>query len=78
MKKRNSFTIFTVLVLLSMVLAACAPAATPQVEPTKAPEAAKPYRLALIQFLKGHPVHRLMQLGFDEGCKAWAQTATCC
>jgi len=69
-KKRNSFTIFTVLVLLSMVLAACAPAATPQVEPTKAPEAAKPYRLALIQFLKGHPVHRLMQLGFEEGCKA--------
>jgi ribose transport system substrate-binding protein len=68
--KRKSFTIFTVLVLLSMVLAACAPAATPQAEPTKAPEAAKPYRLALIQFLKGHPVHRLMQLGFEEGCKA--------
>jgi ribose transport system substrate-binding protein len=68
--KRKSFTIFTVLVLLSIVLAACAPAATPQAEPTKAPEAAKTYRLALIQFLKGHPVHRLMQLGFEEGCKA--------
>ncbi len=27
-------------------------------------------RLAMIQFLKGHPVHRLMQLGFQEGCKA--------
>ncbi|MBC7814544.1 MAG: hypothetical protein H7175_25540, partial [Burkholderiales bacterium] len=27
-----------------------------------------PPRLALIQFLKGHPVHRLMQLGFQEGC----------
>ena len=31
--------------------------------------AAKAYKLALIQFLKGHPVHRLMQLGFIEGCK---------
>ena len=28
----------------------------------------KTYKLALIQFLKGHPVHRLMQLGFQEGC----------
>ncbi len=27
-------------------------------------------RIALIQFLKGHPVHRLMQLGFQEGCEA--------
>jgi len=31
--------------------------------------AGKVYNLALIQFLKGHPVHRLMQLGFTEGCK---------
>jgi len=83
--KRTSFTILTVLVLLSMVLAACAPAATPTaapqeekteapaVEKTEAPEApaaAGPHRLALIQFLKGHPVHRLMQLGFEEGCKS--------
>lgn len=30
---------------------------------------AKPHRLALIQFLKGHPVHRLMQLGFQDGCQ---------
>ncbi len=44
-------------------------------EPTDEPEPeveeeaeAEPYRLALIQFLKGHPVHRLMQLGFEEGC----------
>jgi ribose transport system substrate-binding protein len=48
----------------------------PAAEPTKAPAAAqqKTYKLALIQFLKGHPVHRLMQLGFQEGCdKAGAQ-----
>src|SRR5204863_9037742 len=36
-----------------------------------APVAAqKTHHLALIQFLKGHPVHRIMQLGFQEGCKA--------
>jgi ribose transport system substrate-binding protein len=79
------YSILTALVLLSMVLAACAPAAAPTAAPavekteapaapaaekTEAPAAAKPHRLALIQFLKGHPVHRLMQLGFEEGCKS--------
>jgi len=62
-----------------MVLAACAtPTEAPEVqnteapaaEPTAVPAAATPPKLALIQFLKGHPVHRLMQLGFDEGCEA--------
>ncbi len=49
---------------------ASAPAPT-QAAPQAATQApAKVHRLALIQFLKGHPVHRLMQLGFQEGCKA--------
>ena len=30
----------------------------------------KAWKIALVQFLKGHPVHRLMQLGFTDGCKA--------
>jgi ribose transport system substrate-binding protein len=32
------------------------------------PEEVKPI-ITLVQFLKGHPVHRLMQLGFQEGCE---------
>jgi hypothetical protein len=61
--KNIKFNVLTILVLLSMLLASCAPAA-----PTAAPEAPaaeKTHRLALIQFLKGHPVHRIMQLGFE-------------
>lgn len=38
-------------------------------QPTQAPAAGKAHHIALIQFLKGHPVHRLMQLGFQDGCK---------
>ena len=30
--------------------------------------AAKSHHIALVQFLKGHPVHRLMQLGFSDAC----------
>jgi ribose transport system substrate-binding protein len=30
----------------------------------------KSHHIALVQFLKGHPVHRIMQLGFHEGCVA--------
>lgn len=78
------FRAFAILIIAAMALTACAQA-TPQVETqeTQAPvaektnepmstEAAAPtsHRIALIQFLKGHPVHRLMQLGFEEGCKA--------
>jgi ribose transport system substrate-binding protein len=64
-----------------MILSACAPAtvapttapAQPQAPaPTTAPAApaAKGHHIALVQFLKGHPVHRIMQLGFHEGCVA--------
>jgi ribose transport system substrate-binding protein len=80
--KKTSIIILTALILLSIVLAACAPAATPApstqpeaveepvvVQEPEAPADTKPHRLALIQFLKGHPVHRLMQLGFEEGCE---------
>ncbi len=83
--KKTWYSILTAMVLFSLTLAACAPAAAPTTasqaqkteapaapaaEKTDAPAAAKPHRLALIQFLKGHPVHRLMQLGFEEGCKS--------
>src|SRR3990172_1923002 len=37
-------------------------------EATPAPAAAKGHKIALVQFLKGHPVHRLMQLGFSDAC----------
>jgi len=79
MKTHNRRIIaIALLVILSMVIAACGSTSEPTKEvvaPVEAPAAAetqppaKPYRLALIQFLKGHPVHRLMQLGFQEGCK---------
>src|SRR3990172_2103292 len=80
MNRNNQWkNIFAVLMVLALILAACAkqPAATteaPAAQP-EAPEAkteapaAKTPKLAMIQFLKGHPVHRLMQLGFQEGCK---------
>ncbi|HSR31049.1 MAG TPA: substrate-binding domain-containing protein [Anaerolineae bacterium] len=77
--KTKVWRIAVLLVVLAMVVAACGPTAEPTQEvaaPTEAPAAAptaepeaKAYRLALIQFLKGHPVHRLMQLGFQEGCE---------
>ena len=58
--KKLSFKIFSLLIILSMFLVATA----------AQPATAKTYRIALIQFLKGHPVHRIMQLGFQDGCKA--------
>ena len=83
--KKSMFGLLSVLVVLSMVLAACS---TPTAAPTTAPAAqatqppaqpaatqppapaAKGHHIALVQFLKGHPVHRLMQLGFSDACKA--------
>src|SRR5512135_2861742 len=84
MTTKKSFGLLSLLVDLSMVLAACA---TPTSAPTTAPAAqatqpaaaqptqppaaaAKGHHIALVQFLKGHPVHRIMQLGFHEGCVA--------
>ena len=67
--KNATYKVMAVLVLLSMLLAACAPAANPTTAP-EVPAAGQTHRLALIQFLKGHPVHRVMQLGFQEGCEA--------
>lgn len=82
--KKSLFGFFALLVVLSMVLAACA---TPTAAPTTAPAqpaatqpaaeqpavtqaaAAKGHKIALVQFLKGHPVHRLMQLGFTDACE---------
>ncbi len=78
--KKSLISFLTALVLLSMVLAACstptaAPTSAPVEQPTQAPQATQPpaaaakgHHIALVQFLKGHPVHRLMQLGFHEGC----------
>jgi ribose transport system substrate-binding protein len=78
--KKNLFGFMSLLVVLSMVLAACTtPAAAPTTAPaapaTAAPQATqvsqaavKGHHIALVQFLKGHPVHRLMQLGFHEAC----------
>ena len=37
---------------------------------TKPAASGKAWKIALVQFLKGHPVHRLMQLGFQDACKA--------
>jgi len=80
--KKSCFVLVSMLVLLAMVLSACAPApaapapttapAAPQAPAaTTAPVAAvKGHHIALVQFLKGHPVHRIMQLGFHEGCVA--------
>lgn len=74
--------LLSVSMIATMLLVACGPQATPasqpttaptqptQAPPTTAPKAAKGHRIALVQFLKGHPVHRLMQLGFQDGCKA--------
>ncbi len=72
--------VISIIMILAFVLGACAqqtaapteaPAAQPE-ESAAQPEApaAKTHKLAMIQFLKGHPVHKLMQLGFQEGCKA--------
>jgi ribose transport system substrate-binding protein len=72
--------VISIIMILAFVLGACAkqtaapteaPAAQPEA-PAAQPEApaAKTHKLAMIQFLKGHPVHKLMQLGFTEGCKA--------
>ena len=58
--KRPAFKLFGVLTVIALLLTAT----SVQVA------SAKTHRLALIQFLKGHPVHRIMQLGFQEGCKA--------
>lgn len=44
-------------------------ATTAPAQPTQAAATGTSHRIALIQFLKGHPVHRLMQLGFQDGCK---------
>ncbi len=79
--KKSWFGLLAVFVVLTMILSACAPA-TPAAttaptapaaaeQPTTAPAApAKGHHIALVQFLKGHPVHRLMQLGFNDGCVA--------
>src|SRR5512137_227002 len=77
--KKSLLRLLTLPIILSMVLAACAqptaqptaaPTAAPAAQPTTAAPAAKGHHIALVQFLKGHPVHRLMQLGFYEGCQA--------
>jgi len=77
--KKSLFGILSLLVLLSMLLAACAaptaaPTTAPVQQPTQVPPTAAPtvkgHHIALVQFLKGHPVHRIMQLGFHEGCVA--------
>jgi len=78
-KKVFSIVLGTI-VVLSMMLTACAAPATPTAAPeTSVKEATQPaaeaqpaksHKIALVQFLKGHPVHRLMQLGFTEGCAA--------
>jgi ribose transport system substrate-binding protein len=77
--KKSILGILSLLLVLSMFLAACsAPTAAPttapiqqptQVPPTSAPMV-KGHHIALVQFLKGHPVHRLMQLGFHDACVA--------
>src|SRR4030067_2747359 len=73
--KKSMLTILSLLIPLSMVLSACAtPTAAPTSAPAQqatqppAPAAAKGHHIALVQFLKGHPVHRLMQLGFSDAC----------
>jgi ribose transport system substrate-binding protein len=66
--KKVLFGVFSFILALSLLLAACAPAAAPTTAP--AAPAAKGHHIALVQFLKGHPVHRIMQLGFHEGCVA--------
>jgi len=74
--KKSWLGFLSVFVLLSMILSACAPAptaapTTAPAAPTATPAAAvKGHHIALVQFLKGHPVHRIMQLGFHEGCVA--------
>jgi ribose transport system substrate-binding protein len=81
--KKSGFGLLSLLVVLSMVLAACTPTPAPTeapAAPTSAPAAAQPttppaapakgHHIALVQFLKGHPVHRLMQLGFKDACEA--------
>ena len=81
--KKSWFGFVSVFVLLAMILTACAPAPAPAPAPTTAPAApqaaapttapaapVKGHHIALVQFLKGHPVHRIMQLGFHEGCVA--------
>ena len=82
--KKSLFGLLSLVVVLSMVLAACstptaAPTTAPAAQPTKPAAqpaatqppaaAAKGHHIALVQFLKGHPVHRLMQLGFYEACQ---------
>lgn len=64
---KNTFLkIVGITVVLSMLLAFI-----PAGQTLAAPKAEeKAWKIALVQFLKGHPVHRLMQLGFTEGCKA--------
>ena len=73
--KKKLFIALGAILVLSMLLAACAPKATPTAaeiseEPTKPAVEEKAHKIVLVQFLKGHPVHRLMQLGFTEGCEA--------
>ncbi len=70
--KRSTYTIFSTLVILAMVLAACKPAATPapatqppaaeatqppQAEPTKAPETGAKKVVGLVQINLSHPFH---------------------
>ena len=70
--KKTLLGLISFLLVLSVLLAACAPAAAPTAAPVPATAApvAKGHHIALVQFLKGHPVHRLMQLGFQDGCKS--------
>src|SRR5947209_16376903 len=58
--QKLAYKIISLLTLLALALVAHTTQAT----------AAKTHKIALIQFLKGHPVHRIMQLGFQDGCKA--------
>ena len=82
--KKSIYSLLTLLMVLTLVLSACTQA-TPTAEPETQPEevtapevveeetpakAPGDIKIALVQFLKGHPVHRLMQLGFTDGCES--------
>ena len=90
MRTKNMWTFVTLLVLLGLVTACAAPAVPAEApQPTAAApaagatEAAPAYTtkgkvLYNVGFLKGHPVIRLMTLGFILGRRIWATTTSCC
>jgi ribose transport system substrate-binding protein len=78
-------TLLMVLTLVLSACAQATPTAEPETQPETQPEevtvpevveeetpvkAPGDIKIALVQFLKGHPVHRLMQLGFTDGCES--------